>query len=447
MSGALKTPKDIQEKILARIDEDRLVKLCSSLIQIDSMVENEAAEVGMADFVGKYFTNLGMEVKVTDLPENIPNIPAGPHPQVVARKKGKGGPVLLTGGHMDVEPIVTPELWKHHPLSGDVADGYIYGVGTVNMKQSIASFMEAIKAIVDSGVEFGGDLLFMGTSQENAGLIGSKYATTNWEKVGLGPKPDMFFNGEQTDNSVWSTNTGWGFFIITTYGQCGHTSSQLTMHPSYDGLRQVNALQKMVKIINEIHQVKKNFVYERGHFLGDPFVTLGKISTTYPGTGSRVALGVDSCTLYVDIRFPPGMNKESCKRDIERIIYNLAVEDPNLKATVEVIKDPLGIETDEAVLPHPDLPLLKALKAAHKQVSGEDLIVDHETNGTSIHRVVDWCRYAGSDLMSWARVGVPGINYGAGIVPVTPDERVSIKDLVTHCKASALAMIEVLGAK
>ena len=445
---AFKTPKEIRDKVLARIDGDRLVALCSKLIRIDSVVENPGAEVEIAAFVADYFRKLKLDVKEIDLPKDIPGQAEGDHPQVVVTRPGKGrGPRLLIGGHLDTEPIVNPELWTHHPLSGDVADGYIYGVGAVNMKQSVASFMEAFKAIVDSGVELEGDLLFAGWSQENGGLLGSKYMAAHWDELGIGRKPDMVFDGEQTDCSVWSTNVGMAVFTITTYGRLGHNSSRYTLHPAYDGYRQVNAVDKMLKILNEVKDVRKNFVYERGQFLGDPIITFGRVTTKVPGTGSRPCLGVEECSVMIDIRYPGGMNKQSVRRDLERIIYNLRVEDPTLRATVIGGEPVPGEPPDKPVMPPRDLPLLSALKLAHKEIFGEELIVDIDSNGTTLDRVVDWCRYAGSDLVSFANVGIPGLNYGPGVVPVTPDEKVSVEQLIKHCKVSALAILEVVGVR
>ena len=228
----LKVVAEIRQKVLAALDSEAVVDLCSKLVQFDSVVEHEAAEKDIADFVADYFKDLGLEVKLIDLPEDlpVPEMPKGPHPQVVARLKGGGGkPILLVGGHLDTEPVVNPEKWTHNPFSGDIDrdGGYIYGVGTVNMKQSVASFMEAIGAIVRSGVKLKGDLLFAGWSQENLGSIGSKYMAAHWDELDIGPLPDMVFDGEQTDCSVWSSNVGMAVFKITTYGRLAHFSSPL----------------------------------------------------------------------------------------------------------------------------------------------------------------------------------------------------------------------------
>ncbi|MFC1863831.1 peptidase dimerization domain-containing protein, partial [Thermodesulfobacteriota bacterium] len=252
------------------------------------------------------------------------------------------------------------------------------------------------------------------------------------------------FDGEQTDCSAWTSNVGMADFNITTYGRLSHFSSRYTHHPAYQDSYHINAVDKMLKIMNEMKDVRKNFIYERGHFLGDPVMSFGRISSKTAGEGSRACLGADECSLDVDIRFPPGMTKESLKRDLERIVYDLSIEDREIKATVNTSSSLFGVESIPIMTPR-DLPLLLKLEAAHREIFGEDLIVDIDTNGTSTHRSIDWNRYAGSDLTSFFSVGVPGVNYGPGTVPVTPDEKVSIPQLINHCKVSALTILEMCG--
>jgi acetylornithine deacetylase/succinyl-diaminopimelate desuccinylase-like protein len=64
---------------------------------------------------------------------------------VVARLRGDGtggGPLLLLT-HLDVVPA-DPELWTHDPFSGDIADGYVYGRGAVDMKGMAALELQVV---------------------------------------------------------------------------------------------------------------------------------------------------------------------------------------------------------------------------------------------------------------------------------------------------------------
>ena len=61
--------------------------------------------------------------------------------------------------------------------------------------------------------------------------------------------------------------------------------------------------------------------------------------------------------------------------------------------------------------------------------------------------MIDRCKFGGTDIGNFYAVGIPGTNYGAAGVPVTPDERVSIPQLVNHCKVSALVALEMCGVK
>ena len=64
---------------------------------------------------------------------------------VVARLRGDGtggGPLLLLS-HTDVVPA-PQERWTHDPFGGDVADGYAWGRGAVDMKAMVAMELETI---------------------------------------------------------------------------------------------------------------------------------------------------------------------------------------------------------------------------------------------------------------------------------------------------------------
>ncbi len=71
--------------------------------------------------------------------------------------KGKDArlrPMLLMG-HMDVVPVdrATEKKWTHLPFSGDNADGYIWGRGTMDDKVSVLGILEAVEYLLSAGFQ------------------------------------------------------------------------------------------------------------------------------------------------------------------------------------------------------------------------------------------------------------------------------------------------------
>ena len=63
-------------------------------------------------------------------------------------------PVLLLS-HMDVVPVIagTEELWEHPPFSGDIADGYIWGRGSLDNKIGVFGILEAVEHLLLQGYQ------------------------------------------------------------------------------------------------------------------------------------------------------------------------------------------------------------------------------------------------------------------------------------------------------
>lgn len=61
-------------------------------------------------------------------------------------------PVVLMG-HMDVVPVPEANLseWTHDPFSGAIADGYIWGRGTIDDKTTVLATLEAVEGLLAQG--------------------------------------------------------------------------------------------------------------------------------------------------------------------------------------------------------------------------------------------------------------------------------------------------------
>ncbi len=90
-------------------------------------------------------------------------------PNLVARLKGRGSrSPLLFYGHVDVV-AASDTGWAYPPFSGEIADGFIWGRGALDMKGGIAMMLSAILSVCEKGIVPAGDILFCALSDEEAG--------------------------------------------------------------------------------------------------------------------------------------------------------------------------------------------------------------------------------------------------------------------------------------
>jgi len=84
-------------------------------------------------------------------------------------------PVLLMS-HMDVVPIApgSEGNWKHPPFAGVIADGYVWGRGTMDVKNGIVGMLEAAETLIASGFRPKRTILFsFGHDEEVGGAEGN----------------------------------------------------------------------------------------------------------------------------------------------------------------------------------------------------------------------------------------------------------------------------------
>ncbi len=62
---------------------------------------------------------------------------------------------LLLMGHMDVVPVEpgTEAAWTHPPFSGDVAEGFVWGRGTLDDKSGVLAVLEAVEGLLEHGFQ------------------------------------------------------------------------------------------------------------------------------------------------------------------------------------------------------------------------------------------------------------------------------------------------------
>lgn len=85
-------------------------------------------------------------------------------------------PVLMMS-HIDVVPIApgTEDQWEHPPFSGAIADGYVWGRGTIDNKGSLIAMVEAAETLAAQGFRPARTIMFaFGHDEEIGGGEGNK---------------------------------------------------------------------------------------------------------------------------------------------------------------------------------------------------------------------------------------------------------------------------------
>ena len=159
---------------------DRTVETLRQLIRIPSINPPPSPGADGESLVAAYLANrlrgLGLD------PELLEPVPGRGSVHARLRGDGSGGEPFLLLSHLDVVPA-PPDRWSHDPFAADVADGYVYGRGAVDMKGMIALELGVLELLVREARAAGldpsrdaipglrRDVLFTCTADEEAGGV------------------------------------------------------------------------------------------------------------------------------------------------------------------------------------------------------------------------------------------------------------------------------------
>ncbi len=141
------------------------------LIQFET-VNPPGNEKPAAEYLAELLRKEGLE---PELYESAPG-----RVNLICRLKGTGEkPALQLDGHLDVVPVEN-EFWTHPPFAAEVADGYIWGRGAVDMKQMVTMSLMSLILFKRLGAKLKRDIIFTAVADEEAGCTyGAKYLVDN----------------------------------------------------------------------------------------------------------------------------------------------------------------------------------------------------------------------------------------------------------------------------
>jgi carboxypeptidase PM20D1 len=90
--------------------------------------------------------------------------------------------------HFDVVPVEpgTENSWTHPPFSGKIADGFVWGRGTMDMKATLLAMMESVETLVSQGFQPERTIyLAFGHDEETGGVNGAANMASHLKKNGV----------------------------------------------------------------------------------------------------------------------------------------------------------------------------------------------------------------------------------------------------------------------
>jgi succinyl-diaminopimelate desuccinylase len=399
-SGQKRLLADLEEAVLAQIDQDEVVAFHRGLVQIPSVNPPGDCRDAIA-YVEQPLRDAGFEVEIFHIDETQPN--------VVAKYGREGGKRLLVNAHVDVVPTGERAAWKHDPFSAEIEDGKIYGRGAGDDKASVTAQVLAALALQRSGIPLAGQLIVTEVSdEENGGIHGAAIVSKKY------PDPDWVVVGEQTLNRVCVGEKGGAGCRITVTGKTAHGALP------WEG---ANAIEGMAEVIVALRQELWPKLSDRKHWAFHP----SSASVNMIEAGVKANVVPDKAVIYVDRRIVPGETPEGCRAEIEAIAKQAIQQVPGASVEVELAYP--GKEANAAPV---EDPLVQAMLRANERLGGNT-----EPTGFSM----------GTDGRFWNALGVPTIIYGPGD-PATahqPNEWVGIDEIMEATRAYAIAMVRLIG--
>jgi acetylornithine deacetylase/succinyl-diaminopimelate desuccinylase-like protein len=386
------------EKVLKGIDRDFAVSLTQRIVRIPSVVGDERA---IGDALEASLKELGIgSVWQEEVESGRSNV-------LWEVKGSQPGPKFLFTGHMDTKPVC--EGWSRAPYGGEREGSRVYGHAVMDMKAGLVCQIAAMKAIVESGLEFGGTMTFAAVADHMGQQKGS---IALFDRHSF----DYAVLGELTNLQITVAHRGRYYFDISTIGRSAHTC-----HKD----KAVNAIEKIIPVVRNISAIRSfpDIDPVVKDLVGDElYIAVGRIyGGLFPGGPSMIP---DRCTIRVDTRPQPGVSVETVRALLEEAVGKALAEDPEIQ--VEIVL----ADSKDSFMVAVDAPLVGYIKAAWSRIMKRPPVLQ----GAS------WL----GDTASFGKL-VETVIFGPGGDPVyTPDEYLEIQDIEHAVQINALTAIQAL---
>jgi acetylornithine deacetylase/succinyl-diaminopimelate desuccinylase-like protein len=312
-------------------------ELLQALVRFNT-VNRPGNERPAIDHLAAYLAAAGLDTEILAASPERPNLVA----TLPSEAGGTDGPTLVYLGHVDTV-VADPQEWAHDPWSGDIADGFLWGRGALDMKNQVAAEAVAAATLARAGWRpaRGALKLVFVADEETGGDVGARWLTEQHpDKV----RCEMLINEGggayfQYDGSryygVCCAEKGIFRFTLTASGTAGHASLPRTGD---------NALVKLAPVLARLADAQPGYdltdapramLVALKEDPGDPAAAITRIAAAAPELRTIIEpmLGVtlvptmvhasdainvipSRARLTVDCRVPPGLGEDVARSRI-----------------------------------------------------------------------------------------------------------------------------------
>ncbi len=235
----------------------------------------------------------------------------------------KNTPEFILSGHMDTVPFGDVDSWKHHPLSGKIVNGEMWGRGAVDMKGGVGALVGALLQIGQQESEMVQQVTLAISSEEEVGLQGAK----RFRETGLMKNASHLIVAEPTDLNVAVREKGVLWLKIHAKGKQSHGSRPELGHNAIEGLAEL--MPKLKSILPE-----------------DTADDLGRTSINFGTLNGGTAMNVvpEKAVLGIDIRTVPSVNNNVLIESIENLLDK---ETYSIHYSLEVMENTPAVENSD----------------------------------------------------------------------------------------------------
>jgi acetylornithine deacetylase/succinyl-diaminopimelate desuccinylase-like protein len=325
-------------------------ELLQRLIRFDT-VNPPGNERAAIEYLQAVLSDVGFECELLAAEPERPNLVARLRPHGTGGEASAGGstgagPTLCYLGHVDTVLADATE-WTRDPWSGDIADGCIWGRGSLDMKSQVAAEVAAAAQLAREGWRPArGELLIVAVvDEETGGELGAKWLCENHpEKV----RCDMLLNEGggpcfELDGGryygVCCAEKGVFRFTVTTDGAAGHASMPKLGENAL--LKMAPVLERLATRQPELEPTAEPLAFLRG--IGedeyDPAEALRRLgerdsrlltmfepmfgvtfAPTKASASEKINVIPSKAELRVDCRVPPGLGESETRAAIEQVL-------------------------------------------------------------------------------------------------------------------------------